>query len=76
MITRFLIILVAAVLAVFLVKAIVAVAIVATVVFACFFTFNVARRALFAGARSERLRQPQPMRRVTPLARPTISVRR
>ena len=75
MVIRFLMILVAAFVAVVLLKTIVAVAIVAAVAFGCLFSVNVARRMLF-GTPPERLRQSQPMRRVTPLARPTISVRR
>lgn len=76
MISRFLMILVAAVVAVFLLKAFVAVAILAAIAFGALFSINVARRALFGKARRRPLREPQPMRRVTPLARPTISVRR
>lgn len=75
MIIRLLMILVAAVLAVVLVKAVVAVAILGAIAFGVLFSVNVVRRALFGNAR-RRLEEPRVMRRVTPLARPTVSVRR
>lgn len=76
MIVRVLMFLVAAVLAVVLLKVVVAVAIVAAIAFGALFSLNVMRRMLLGPVRRRGLTEPQRMRRVTPLARPTISVRR
>ena len=76
MIIRFVMLLVAAVVAVVLLKAVVAVAIVAIVAFGCLFAFNVVRRAVLGSAPRRRMGAMRRMRRVTPLAKPNISVRR
>ena len=83
MIVRFFMIFAAAILAVLLLKAVAAVALVAVVAFGALFAFNVARRAVLGSGTRRRVGTrrpggsvPLPLRRVKPLAHPTVSVRR